>query len=63
MEAVIQPGNENSVHHMLFYECHAPGDTDKIYGPHVGQSYGCYTPQMPDVFYDCLVHYAFTWVN
>ena len=64
MEAIVEPGNEVYVHHMLFYECHTNGSSDAVYGQYVGkESYGCYTPEMPEVYYDCLTHYAFTWVN
>lgn len=66
MEAVIQPGNERQVHHILVYECYGKGgsSTSEIYEKHVGkEAVECYTPQMPPEYLDCMTHYASGWVN
>ena len=63
MEAVIQPGNENNVHHMILYECYAP-NSDETYGPFLNQPpKTCHTDETPVEYYDCMMHYAFTWVR
>ena len=52
--AVLTPGSERYVHHMMLYECH-----DEINGSwesfdhHVNSGYECNTPNMPKDFKKC----------
>lgn len=50
---VVEEDNAEHVHHVLFYECHAP-DSDTVFGQHVEeQGAQCHTANMPDSFNHC----------
>jgi len=57
-EPVLQPGNENYVHHMLLYECVAPHQYEPLesmferYVEHPGES--CYSNSMPVEWDHCM---------
>ncbi|KAK8380027.1 hypothetical protein O3P69_016584 [Scylla paramamosain] len=50
---VVEEKNAEHVHHILFYECHAP-DSDTLFEQHLEeQGAQCHTPNMPSSFNHC----------
>ena len=52
--AVLTPGSERYVHHMMLYECHDDrGDSYSRFNHHVNSGYECHAPNMPVDFKVC----------
>ena len=46
--AVLTPGSERYVHHMMLYECHDDrGSSYSRFNHHVNSGYECHAPNMP----------------
>lgn len=63
MEAVIEPGNERHVHHMILYECFVDGDSESVFEPLIGKGAVCFSEGAPQEFSHCQRHFAFTWAS
>lgn len=51
---IIDPANENEVHHMLVNECHLPGDEAEVFEKWLEYDDGlCRSPYMPNIFNFC----------
>ena len=52
--AVLTPGSERYVHHMMLYECHDDrGSSYSRFNHHVNSGYECHAPNMPMDFKVC----------